>query len=361
MTGAVVLHFGRQSGGEARRTETWKALLESTGAAVTDVVLVPNGVPRRPHGGALAAILAGRAAPEVLAWSPADVMARLRRLDPDLVVCQTARAFHPSLVRGPWTTVLDFVDRMSASYRQRATITSDRWGSLAFRALSAATSRVESASTPGVIKVAAGWSDAYALDAQWLPNLLCDTALQPVPARPASHDVVFFGTLDYLPNVDALHRLGRILDLIPSDERPSALVAGRGAGPDVVELAREREWTLLHDFGHVSELAAMARVAVAPMTSVAGIQNKVLEAAAVGLAQVASPQALAGFRPGLPIAVAQSDAEFAAAIMRLVRDPGERARQVESASAAVHAGYSVPGWAAWAQSLVARPTTAPVN
>jgi spore maturation protein CgeB len=132
----------------------------------------------------------------------------------------------------------------------------------------------------------------------------------------------------------------------------SILVAGRNAPGRVVALAASQGWTLQRDYTNVGELAATARLAVAPMTSTAGIQIKVLEAAAAGLAQVASPEAVAGFEPGLPVAIAGTDREFAERISYLLAAAPARRAQADAARVAVAHTYTVPAWVDWARGLV---------
>ena len=63
----------------------------------------------------------------------------------------------------------------------------------------------------------------------------------------------------------------------------------------------EREgWALLPSYRSVADLAVHATIAVAPLRATAGIQTKVLEAAAHGMPQVVSPQALQGVDPEFP-------------------------------------------------------------
>jgi glycosyltransferase involved in cell wall biosynthesis len=69
-----------------------------------------------------------------------------------------------------------------------------------------------------------------------------------------------------------------------------------------------------------------AAVVVAPLTIARGIQNKVLEALAMGKALVASPQALLGLKvqPGVHVLSATTPAEWQEAIQRLLGDEDVR-------------------------------------
>jgi glycosyltransferase involved in cell wall biosynthesis len=69
-----------------------------------------------------------------------------------------------------------------------------------------------------------------------------------------------------------------------------------------------------------------AAVAVIPLRIARGVQNKVLEALAMGKPVVASPEALAGLlaKPGLHLLQASSPAEWVEAIGGLLDDPSLR-------------------------------------
>jgi glycosyltransferase involved in cell wall biosynthesis len=69
-------------------------------------------------------------------------------------------------------------------------------------------------------------------------------------------------------------------------------------------------------------------VAVAPLGIARGVQNKVLEALAMGKAAVVSPQALAGLRarPGEHLLSATGAAEWVTAVDRLLGDAELRGR-----------------------------------
>ena len=79
-----------------------------------------------------------------------------------------------------------------------------------------------------------------------------------------------------------------------------AIVAATSPPERVRALCATHGWELVPDYPSLDTLLAGARVAVAPLTHTAGIQNKVLDAAIHGMPQVATPAALAGFDPAFP-------------------------------------------------------------
>ncbi|MEY2592017.1 MAG: polysaccharide biosynthesis protein PslH [Acidimicrobiaceae bacterium] len=336
--------------GEVRRVASWRQIFVSAGAEVVEVPVAPT---RRPHVDGIVSVVSGRAVPERLAWSGARLRDALRAERPDAVVVVSTRAFDAAASIGSWTIVLDLVDTLSRSYRDRAAVVDGIPRRTMYRALASAHRRVEHRLTgSGIRRVAAGWTDAHALDAEWVPNTT-DPTLVPVDGRSPDHDVLFFGTLRYPPNLDALERLDRIWPLVLS-ARPgtTALVAGAAPPPRVAELCARNRWELVADFASLSQLAARARVAVAPLTRVAGIQNKVLDAATLGLPQVVTPAALEGFAPGLPLPAPADDAAFAAEIVRVLDDRAGALAAAATLRDHVHREYSAARWSDWARALL---------
>ncbi len=339
--------------GEKRRVASWIGIFEASGAEVSTISLLRDHRTRRPSG--LIAVVTGAAVPETLAWSKGSVDRALARLEADVVVCVSARAFHPALVDGRRTVVLDFVDRLSVSYRDRAGI-SGRWSRrVLFRGLSLANGRFERRPRPdGVRIVAAGWEDARHLGGDWVPIVV----EPPAPAHPREpdRDVLFFGNLAYPPNVAAVERLGRLWPSI-LQQRPgtTARVAGANATPGIRTLAARLGWEVVSDFPDVGDLCAGARLAVVPLDHTAGIQIKVLEAAALGLAQVVTPASIRGMRPGFPVTVAASDAEIAMSVVELLDDPERREREGAAARRHMALHYTAAAWAGWPAGL-SRPS-----
>ncbi|MDQ6947665.1 MAG: glycosyltransferase family 4 protein [Actinomycetota bacterium] len=348
----AVVSLGRPQGmGEARRVASWVSIFETAGAEAAVISLFGDHRTRRPSG--VGPVLTGAAVPETLAWSAESVNRALADLEADVVVCLTARAFHPSLVDGKRTVVLDFVDRLSASYRDRARLTRP-WGSrLMFRGLAATSRRFEQRHpVAGVRIVAAGWDDARCLGAEWVPIVV-----EPPPATRADGpdcDILFFGNLAYPPNVAAVERLARLWPTILR-QRPAttARIAGANATASTRRLAGVLGWELVADFPNVSDLCAGARLGVVPLQHTAGIQIKVLEAAALGLAQVVTPASVRGMRPGFPVTVADTDSQMVAAVVDLLDDPERRTREAAAARRHMARHYSANAWSAWPSTLSA--------
>ena len=122
----------------------------------------------------------------------------------------------------------------------------------------------------------------------------------PQRSWPRPHDgkgvhLVFTGAMDYWANVDGVEWFVR--EILPriAEHRPDVRfhIVGSNPDPRVRELAGEH----VNVTGRVEDVRpylAHARLAVCPLRIARGIQNKVLEAMAMGLPVVATPEALTG-------------------------------------------------------------------
>lgn len=153
---------------------------------------------------------------------------------------------------------------------------------------------------------------------------------RPSAEQPGEEGCVFVGALDYPPNVDAACWFAQ--DAWPEvrRRRPQARLAlvGRRPAAEVRQLAGLPGVDVVGQVPDVRPYVARAAVAVAPLRVARGLQNKVLEAFAMGKAVVASPQALAGLgeRRGVPALCAATSVEWVEQVGRLLGDPELRRR-----------------------------------
>lgn len=167
--------------------------------------------------------------------------------------------------------------------------------------------------------------------------------------------LTFVGAMDYLPNTDAvMYFVSRILPRI-REHHPDVefFVVGRNPVPEILALAeRDRGIRVVGTVPDVRPYLEKTFVAVAPLRIARGIQNKVLEAMAMGLPVVATPEAFEGLhaRPGEDLFVASDPETFAATVVRLLYDHEERRRIGRNARETVVSQY---GWSTAIEELEA--------
>jgi len=136
------------------------------------------------------------------------------------------------------------------------------------------------------------------------------------PFGPDEQPIVFTGAMDYWANVDAVTWFAR--EVLPAvrERVPRAVfwIVGSNPTPAVRSLAAEA----VRVTGRVPDVRPYvkhARLVVAPLRLARGVQNKVLEAMAMGQPVLASPAAVRGIDVATPpgITVADAPADFAAA------------------------------------------------
>jgi sugar transferase (PEP-CTERM/EpsH1 system associated) len=155
--------------------------------------------------------------------------------------------------------------------------------------------------------------------------------------------IVFTGVMDYFPNVDAVEWFcDEILPLVQRQiPQASLTICGNRPTAAVRRLAKRCG---VHVTGWVPDTRPYldaAEVFVAPLRVARGVQNKLLEALAMGLPCVASGVAWRGTAVprGDGILVADSVAEFADLVIGLLRDPAFRSEMARKARAAAEAKY----------------------
>jgi glycosyltransferase involved in cell wall biosynthesis len=142
------------------------------------------------------------------------------------------------------------------------------------------------------------------------------------------HTIVLTGKMSYHANVTAaLYLINEIMPRV-WEQIPDAQVQIVGQKPrrEILDL-RQRYPSRIHVTGSVPDLRpylAQATVAVAPILYGAGIQNKVLEAMAMGTPVVATSKAVSALSAcqNENVLLADDPQAFAHQVVRLLRDPG---------------------------------------
>lgn len=137
--------------------------------------------------------------------------------------------------------------------------------------------------------------------------------------------VVFTGAMDYWPNIDAVCWFAQ--EALPQlRARWPALrfhIVGRNPAA-AVQALRSDAVAVTGTVPDVRPYLQHAAVVVAPLRLARGIQNKVLEAMAMGRPVVAADECVQALSasPGQEIIAARSTADFVAAVSALLEDPG---------------------------------------
>lgn len=169
---------------------------------------------------------------------------------------------------------------------------------------------------------------------------------RPQPEAAKSYDVLFCGNMSYHPNVDAACFLAEEIMPLVRHRYPLArlLVAGTTPAPRVRALASAH----VEISGWVPDIRAAyasARVFAAPMRVGTGLQNKLLEAMAMGLPCVTTPLANnpLGGTNGRELRVAADAPALAAAIVGLLMEPAAAAELAGRGHAFVQQRYTWAG------------------
>ncbi len=158
---------------------------------------------------------------------------------------------------------------------------------------------------------------------------------------PPTHDLLFVGNMRYPPNVLAARLLAE--EILPRLERqrPSCrlLLAGTTPARAVLRL-RSAAVDVSGWVDDIPACYASARVFVAPMRIGTGMQNKLLQAMAMGKPCVTSATAAAALgATGGEVVVADTADEYAEAVGRLLADPRHADEVGERGLAFVRANY----------------------
>lgn len=182
------------------------------------------------------------------------------------------------------------------------------------------------------------------VDVRTLGNGIDSEAFDPAITRPEPQlatlpfpRLIFTGQMDYVPNIEACVRAAtRILPLIRARfPHASFHVVGRNPADVVQALAVHEGVQVWGRVPHVQPWLAAADLALVPLEIGRGVQNKVLEAMAMALPVVLTPEAATGIgaRDGAELALAADNAQLATACIALLSD-SKRARAMGEAARA---------------------------
>ncbi|HVH66974.1 MAG TPA: glycosyltransferase [Gemmatimonadales bacterium] len=156
-----------------------------------------------------------------------------------------------------------------------------------------------------------------------------DTAyFTPNGAQERPGTIVFTGAMDWFPNEDGIvHFVDAVFPRIRAAAPDATLtVVGRNPGPRVRQLAAVPGVRITGTVDDVRPHVAQAAVFVVPLRVGGGTRLKIFEALAMGKAVVSTTVGVEGLplTPETHFAQADDPAQFAAAVVALLRDPARR-------------------------------------
>jgi len=163
-----------------------------------------------------------------------------------------------------------------------------------------------------------------------IPNGVDLEMFQPLPdVQEHPGNLIMFGNMDFLPNVDASIRLAREILPLVRQRHPQATVTiiGTNPLPEVQELAQLPGVEVTGRVEDLKPWIQRSSMLVAPMRFGAGIKNKVLESMAVEKPVVTNATGVEAMHAEVAalLTLAESSEEFAAAISDLLDQPEKRA------------------------------------
>jgi polysaccharide biosynthesis protein PslH len=161
------------------------------------------------------------------------------------------------------------------------------------------------------------------------------------PASATPPLIVFTGSMDWKPNIDAVEYFCREIWPVVLDAYSDARfrIVGRSPHPRVQRLA-SASIEVTGTVPSVTEYLRSATVVIVPLRIGGGTRLKIFEAMAMAKAMVSTSIGAEGLdvSPGRDLLIADDSASFAASILQLLRDPALR-RKCEENAAALAARY----------------------
>jgi glycosyltransferase involved in cell wall biosynthesis len=276
------------------------------------------------------------------------VLREARSFQPDVLHATLSR-MAPYLIRGPWHRHLDLVDPASLNMESRASATP--WpqhlpfsleASMARGYEARAAARADTVSLVSEVdRVAAGLDRAVVI-----PIGVDESAFFFETPERREPRLVFFGNLGYFHNIEpAMYAVREVMPRVRL-HLPEASLRLVGARPAVAitRLDAVNGTKVVGPVARMVEELHRAAVALLPVLSGSGMQNKILEAFSAGTPVVTTSRAIrpiAAARPGRHCLVGERPEELAEACVRLLEDEPLRLRIAHEARALAERSYGI--------------------
>jgi sugar transferase (PEP-CTERM/EpsH1 system associated) len=192
---------------------------------------------------------------------------------------------------------------------------------------------------PGTARAVANGVDLDYFRPAWGRPLACQESGRPAACPTSEPACVFVGALDYRPNVDGIGWFcSEVWPKLWQRRRDARLfIVGRRPTDSVRRLTAVAGVEVVGTVPDVRPWLNRAAVTIVPLRIARGVQNKVLEALAMGRAVLASPVCLQGMltEPGRHLLTATTADEWLAGLQRLLDDEDLRRRLGEAGRAFV--------------------------
>ncbi len=154
-----------------------------------------------------------------------------------------------------------------------------------------------------------------------VPNGIAESFFEPLEIS-KKYDIVFVGNLNYAPNIEAVSYIAH--KILAASPGISCLIAGANPSNVVEKICKKSpRITLLKSPVDIRTAYCSGKIMVAPMTMGTGMQNKLLEAMALGIPCITTKLANNAIKAihNESIMVADTEEEYINTIHKLLEDP----------------------------------------
>jgi polysaccharide biosynthesis protein PslH len=202
--------------------------------------------------------------------------------------------------------------------------------------------------------------DSYGTGAKsdWFPNGVDAGYFSPTDGAYDPDTISFIGRMDYYPNQECMTRFCKTVWPLLRQQRPAIklLIVGADPSPQMRALGELPGVTVTGSVPDVRPFIRSSALMVAPLAIARGTQNKILEAMGMGVPVVTSTAAAGGVDALAEqhFLVADSAADTAAAVLRIVQNPAERARLAVAGRERMQSHHAWPRSMQRLDALIAR-------